>query len=574
MKKVLTTILAFLGLLALGVTIGVDAAAEPVATFDASTVVNGTTYSTHSNDDWVVTYGGNNASVGSNAKNVANCKLNDYAYVGEPLSFDGSTANTCAVISKNLITNVKEINFSCSSAGNGSYKTTNIYLVSSDSSDSGYVQVGESQTWAESLTFEVNETGSKYYALVFHNESSTNFRIDTVMAVFMPNEILEPDKTYYLVTWDAQNGEDPETENVEENTLVSTPSDPKKEGYIFTGWYKEAECTELWDFENDLVTSETTLYAGWEKDPYNYAIINTETGNISGTYGTGVSHTLMDGESKDFDFVITDVMKSSSRLQFKKDSGYLYNSTSVRGLISSIEIEFDTSEITVYTSDKPLTDSSSLSGGVVLSKDNPVYALEDVEHSYFAIKNESGSVTYINNIKIQYTYEENFAETIGFIISETKASLKAEYDGELNPLDVDLRFGAKISLNAYNEDAVYGVMVVAADEFAGFAAGATDYATAEEFLAANTGVKKMECSEGALLADGYQFAWVITDMEGHYNTSLTAVIYMEYNGVLYLAICTTDSVSSVAEYYVDHSEELGLTAEQTEVMMNIAIVEE
>lgn len=37
-------------------------------------------------------------------------------------------------------------------------------------------------------------------------------------------------------------------------------------GHIFTGWYKDKECTQKWNFEADTVGGDTTLYAGWKRD--------------------------------------------------------------------------------------------------------------------------------------------------------------------------------------------------------------------------------------------------------------------------------------------------------------------
>ena len=53
------------------------------------------------------------------------------------------------------------------------------------------------------------------------------------------------------------------------------PPDPIREGYTFDGWYKEAECVNKWNFENDtlpeikidedekVIFQETALYAKW-----------------------------------------------------------------------------------------------------------------------------------------------------------------------------------------------------------------------------------------------------------------------------------------------------------------------
>lgn len=42
--------------------------------------------------------------------------------------------------------------------------------------------------------------------------------------------------------------------------------DTSRIGYNFTGWYKDENCTEKWDFDNDLISDAMTLYAGYEID--------------------------------------------------------------------------------------------------------------------------------------------------------------------------------------------------------------------------------------------------------------------------------------------------------------------
>ena len=49
---------------------------------------------------------------------------------------------------------------------------------------------------------------------------------------------------------------------------VTKPSpDPSESGYEFGGWYKESACTNAWDFDNDVVTEATELFAKWTVDP-------------------------------------------------------------------------------------------------------------------------------------------------------------------------------------------------------------------------------------------------------------------------------------------------------------------
>lgn len=44
---------------------------------------------------------------------------------------------------------------------------------------------------------------------------------------------------------------------------VIEPINPTAFGYHFVGWYKDAACTDKWDFANDKVTADTTIYAKW-----------------------------------------------------------------------------------------------------------------------------------------------------------------------------------------------------------------------------------------------------------------------------------------------------------------------
>ena len=43
---------------------------------------------------------------------------------------------------------------------------------------------------------------------------------------------------------------------------------PRRTGYTFAGWYKEAECKNAFDFDNELITADVTIYAKWEMNEY------------------------------------------------------------------------------------------------------------------------------------------------------------------------------------------------------------------------------------------------------------------------------------------------------------------
>jgi uncharacterized repeat protein (TIGR02543 family) len=48
--------------------------------------------------------------------------------------------------------------------------------------------------------------------------------------------------------------------------LLDVPEAPSREGYTFTGWYKDPACDMQWDMEKDTVESDMNLYAGWQKN--------------------------------------------------------------------------------------------------------------------------------------------------------------------------------------------------------------------------------------------------------------------------------------------------------------------
>ena len=48
---------------------------------------------------------------------------------------------------------------------------------------------------------------------------------------------------------------------------ASAPDTPVKSGYTFGGWYKDSTLQTPWDFADDTVTADTTLYAKWTANP-------------------------------------------------------------------------------------------------------------------------------------------------------------------------------------------------------------------------------------------------------------------------------------------------------------------
>lgn len=69
----------------------------------------------------------------------------------------------------------------------------------------------------------------------------------------------------YTITFKPNNGTVGNTITVDRGSLIPRPTPPTKDGYMFIGWYTDADCTAGWNFDTDVPTSNMTLYGGWQK---------------------------------------------------------------------------------------------------------------------------------------------------------------------------------------------------------------------------------------------------------------------------------------------------------------------
>ena len=67
---------------------------------------------------------------------------------------------------------------------------------------------------------------------------------------------------FFTVSFFADGGEpEPEVQLVPKGGLITLPEEMKKSGNKFDSWYKDVDCTTLWDFEHDVVLDDIILYA-------------------------------------------------------------------------------------------------------------------------------------------------------------------------------------------------------------------------------------------------------------------------------------------------------------------------
>ena len=88
----------------------------------------------------------------------------------------------------------------------------------------------------------------------------------------------------YTVRFDSLGGSAVPAVEANAGSTIAAPANPTRENYSFTGWYKNAACTEIWDFSTDKVNADTTLYADWQINSYsvNLLVSNSDAGKVSG----------------------------------------------------------------------------------------------------------------------------------------------------------------------------------------------------------------------------------------------------------------------------------------------------
>ena len=99
------------------------------------------------------------------------------------------------------------------------------------------------------------------------------------------------------------------------NDKASAPDTPVKSGYTFGGWYKDSTLQTPWDFADDTVTADTTLYAKW-----NAIVYSDPTYAVSAPAAENGTVTVSPKNASKGDTVTITV---------KSDSGYVLETISV-----------------------------------------------------------------------------------------------------------------------------------------------------------------------------------------------------------------------------------------------------
>ena len=104
------------------------------------------------------------------------------------------------------------------------------------------------------------------YRYVKISVKALDFIIVACIAVILIVVALEMSNPGFKVTFDSRGGTDVPAQTQMHGELLDVPEPPTREGYTFTGWYKDYGCEDAWNAETEIIQNDLTLYAGWEKN--------------------------------------------------------------------------------------------------------------------------------------------------------------------------------------------------------------------------------------------------------------------------------------------------------------------
>lgn len=542
MKKLLTAIFLFLSLFTLSLSLEVKAEAAMVDKEIYSTGFEDTTTGTsyqgtvtqESNKvNWKIYYGNFTTTDHISGNNSAQIRLYNDKTCGYLTNVD-SFQKVSSIKFKYMVSN-KGTKFKVSwKDGTESYSEL---VTPSSTSSAQYEKKFDSLINDFILKIEVDSSST------FPSSKNYKFTIDDIV-IYTKEEV-----STYNIEFNANGGTFAEGKGTPIEASIGTD--------------KEVTLPTSADLSKTLYETDTkyTTLKGWSDGTTTYE--SGETVTVSGaTTFTAVY------EATDKINSVISVEEALKICQLTGNNNTICEFT-VSGKVSDIYLYADgkTSKVTIVNPDE--TKSIILykmKGGTDLTVGDEIIATGYLINYNDKTPEMNSGCTYVISSKVECA---NFIKTV------TKSSLIVSYDEELNPTNVDLRLGGTITVDSYLSGATYGVLVK--EGSVELTAGKTTYATVEEFIAANAGFKYVTCTPARVNESGvedangtnYQFAWVLTDMEGHYDTTLTAVMYMIYDDTLYICNAKTTSVLDTVAQYLDPENNFEFTEEQKTVLNNI-----
>lgn len=447
----------------------------------------------------------------------------------------------------------------------------------------------------------------------------------------------------YTVSFDTDGGSTVESQTVVTGNKATKPAvNPTKKGYNFVGWYTDNTYTTEFDFENTIITDNTTIYAKFEDtsiirlNGYTFNKISTLEGLTTGYYVIGgyISN------SNEYKYMISDMnttksFKSSDNptefyeIKLKGNSVTIKNSKNMY-IISNTEksVSLSEKEKTIFT---PVVNADGFKLKVTGSlnfqfnpsakiftsytskqQDLTLFKAQNVKPFYVTFKgpnNEElnkeemlphqkapefeapnkpghkfmGWYNEATDAKYDFTTELS-EETV--LVAKYEALTPAELfeqleiknqlayhwqteDGTTYTIDnVSLRFGVNLTEEMKSLEGVkFGAILAKKVDVANI--NLSEYArectSAAEVVAGDPNLKYLEFTNVA--AEGGMTSLRLDNLDSAIAEEFVVVIYMEYNGKLYVTEQKIASVKVIASEYLKSDLEI-LKNEQIKGSLN------
>lgn len=99
-----------------------------------------------------------------------------------------------------------------------------------------------------------------------------------------PKLTKNPSYTPVVVTFNSNGGSAVVSKTVVPGSRIEMPVRPLKDNQLFSGWYKDAGLTQIFDFYSDIVENDMTLYARWINDEREDIDITPFNNKFTSTY--------------------------------------------------------------------------------------------------------------------------------------------------------------------------------------------------------------------------------------------------------------------------------------------------
>lgn len=324
----------------------------------------------------------------------------------------------------------------------------------------------------------------------------------------------------YTVSFDTDGGSTVESQTVITGNKATKPAvNPTKKGYNFKGWYKDSAHSNEFDFENDTITDNTTIYARFD-EPELLSVSEAQQ------------------LAKQF------VGKNSPDLYKVKGK---VSSTSNENQKITIVLKEGSSEFTFYQVEK--TETVKV-GDIVVG----------VGYLYYY---KSGNTSEFNQ-KCTYTVLKGVDLFEQLEIKNQLAYHWQTEDGITYTIDnVSLRFGVNLTEEMKSLEGVkFGAILAKKTDVANI--NLSEYAracaSAAEVVGKDEKLKYLEFTN--IAAEGGMTSLRLDNLDSALAEEFVVVIYMEYNGKLYVTEQKIASVKVIASEYLDKKVDLDLTDDQ------------